>query len=178
MLVDSRLRGNDGKWRPVSPPSFPRKRESTSHEQFLVVLHKTSLKETEDPSMSALPDEYPREERTVGRILARGAAELGDTALIVEVGGDTISYRQMDERATRVARGLASLGIKKGDPVLFMMPDGIDLAALWCGLARCGAPKRVHALLHGAALCRSIGGDPQYPTTARWTRPVPSRYDG
>ena len=91
--------------------------------------------------MSALPDEYPREERTVGRILARGAAELGDAPLIVEVGGDTISYRQMDERATRVARGLASLGIKKGDPVLFMMPDGIDLAALWCGLARRSAPE-------------------------------------
>ena len=28
--VDSRFRGNDGKWCPVWPPSFPRKRESTS----------------------------------------------------------------------------------------------------------------------------------------------------
>ena len=61
--------------------------------------------------MPALPDEYPREERTVGRILAGGAAELGDTALIVEVGGGTISYRQMDEWATRIARGFAGLGV-------------------------------------------------------------------
>ena len=109
--------------------------------------------------MPALPDEYPLEDRSVGRILARGAAELGDAALIVEVGGDTISYRQMDERATRIARGLAALGIEKGDPVLFMMPDGIDLAALWCGLARRGAPEVPINLAYRGAFLRRIVND-------------------
>ena len=109
--------------------------------------------------MPVLPDEYPLEERTVGRILALAAAEFEDTPLIVEAGGDTISYRQMDERATRIARGLASLGIEKGDPVLFMMPDGIDLAALWCGLARRGAPEVPINLAYRGAFLRRIVND-------------------
>ena len=109
--------------------------------------------------MPALPDEYPLEERTVGRILALAAAEMGNTPLIVEAGGDTISYRRMDERATRIARGLASLGIDKGDPVLFMMPDGIDLAALWCGLARRGAPEVPINLAYRGAFLRRIVDD-------------------
>ena len=110
--------------------------------------------------MTALPDdEYPREERTVGRILARSAAELGDAALIVEVGGGTISYRQMDERASRIARGLAQLGIAKGDAVLFMMRDGIDLAALWCGLARRGAPEVPVNLAYRGAFLHCIVND-------------------
>lgn len=109
--------------------------------------------------MPELPDEHALEERTVGRILARGAEALGDVALIVEVGGDTASYRQMDERATRIARGLARLGIDKGDPVLFMMQDGIDLAALWCGLARRGAPEVPINLAYRDAFLRRIVDD-------------------
>ena len=109
--------------------------------------------------MPPLPDEYPLEERTVGRILALAAAELADTPLIVEAGGETITYRQMDERATRIARGLAAFGIAKGDPVLFMMPDGIDLAALWCGLARRGAPEVPINLAYRGAFLRRIVND-------------------
>ena len=109
--------------------------------------------------MPALPDEYPLKERTVGHILARGAEELGDAPLMVEVGGDTISYRQMDEGASRVACGLAKLGIHKGDPVLFMMRDGIDLAALWCGLARRGAPEVPINLAYRCAFLRRIVDD-------------------
>ena len=107
--------------------------------------------------MFELPDEYPREQRTVGRILARTAERLGDAPLIVEVGGGTISYREMEERATRIARGLAQLDIAKGDPVLFMMRDGIDLAALWCGLARRGAPEvPINLAYRGAFLHRIV----------------------
>ena len=91
--------------------------------------------------MVDLPDEYPLESRTVGQILAYTAERLGDAPLVIEVGGDTISYREMDRRANRFAHGLAALGIDKGDPVLFMMQDSIDLVALWCGLARRGAPE-------------------------------------
>ena len=109
--------------------------------------------------MPALSDEHSLEHRTVGRILALAAAELEDAPLIVEVGGGRISYRQMDERATRIARGLAGLGIEKGDPVLFMMPDGIDLAALWCGLARRGAPEVPINLAYRGAFLRRIVDD-------------------
>ena len=61
--------------------------------------------------MPALPDEYPLEERIVGRILTRTSRELGYAPLVVEVAGGTISYRQMDEWATRIARGFAGLGV-------------------------------------------------------------------
>ena len=89
--------------------------------------------------MPDLPEEYPLEDRTVGRILAHAAKCMGDKPLIIDVEGGEISYREMDARANRIAHGLVSLGIEHQDRVLFMMPDGIDLAALFCGLARRGA---------------------------------------
>ena len=109
--------------------------------------------------MPDLPEEYPLEDRTVGRILAYTAQRLGDQPLIIEAGGDTISYRQMDERANRIAHGLAALGIEHQDPVAFMMPDGIDLAALWCGLARRGAAEVPINLAYRGAFLSRIAND-------------------
>ena len=109
--------------------------------------------------MADLPDEYPLEDRTVGRVLALTAERLGDTPLIVEVGGSTASYREMDERASRIAGGLAEVGIDHGDAVLFMLHDSIDLVALWCGLARHGAPEVPINLAYRGAFLSRIAND-------------------
>ena len=89
--------------------------------------------------MLELPEEFPLRERTLGHILARNARNLGAEPLIIEVGGDSISYRDMDEQANRIAHGLVALDVEHQEPVLFMMPDCIDTMALCCGLARRGA---------------------------------------
>ena len=107
--------------------------------------------------MKTLPAEYPLEDRTVGRILAHAAACMGEKPLIIDVAGESISYREMDERAHGIAHGLAALGIEHQDRVLFMMPDGIDLAALFCGLARRGAVEvPINLAYRGSFLSRII----------------------
>ena len=107
--------------------------------------------------MPDLPVEYPLEDRTVGRILAYTAEHMGDKPLIVDVEGEVISYREMDERAHRIAHGLVALGVQHQDRVLFMMPDGIDLAALFYGLARRGAAEvPINLAYRGPFLSRII----------------------
>ncbi len=107
--------------------------------------------------MPDLPEEYPLEDRTVGRILAHAAERMGDKPLIIDVEGEKISYREMDRQANRIAHGLVSLGIEHQDRVLFMFPDGIDLAALFCGLARRGAVEvPINLAYRGPFLSRII----------------------
>ena len=89
--------------------------------------------------MTTLPDEYDLDDRTLGRILAIVAQRLGEHPLLIDVAGDSISYAQSDRRANQIARGVSDLGIAHQEPVLFMLPDGINLLLLVFGLARRGA---------------------------------------
>ena len=107
--------------------------------------------------MPQLPEEYPLEDRTVGRVLGIAAECMGDKPLIVDVDGETISYREMDKRANRIAHGLVALGVEHQDRILFMLPDGIDLAALFCGLSRRGAVEvPINLAYRGGFLSRII----------------------
>lgn len=107
--------------------------------------------------MPDLPEEYPLEDRTVGRILAHAAQRMGDKPLIIDVEGGSISYREMDRQANRIAHGMVALGIEHQDRVLFMLPDGIELAALFCGLARRGGVEvPINLAYRGPFLTRII----------------------
>lgn len=80
----------------------------------------------------------PHRERTIGGLLARRAAENGDrTYLLFE--GRHFSYTEVDRIATRLANGLISLGIHKGDHVALMFDNRPEMLWLYFGLARCGA---------------------------------------
>ena len=107
--------------------------------------------------MPTLPEEYPLEDRTVGRILTIAAEQMGEKPLIIDVEGGEISYREMDSRAHRIAHGLAAFGIEHQEPVLFMLSDTIELAALFCGLARRGAVEvPINLAYRGPFLSRII----------------------
>jgi len=47
---------------------------------------------------------------------------------IVELGGERISFRELWDRASRVAGGLRNLGIERGDRVAIRLGNGLD----WC----------------------------------------------
>ena len=79
------------------------------------------------------------EERTLGRVLARQASKFGDKTLITSVSGESVSYRELDQVSTRMAHGLAKLGVNFHEPVLVMLPDVIDYIRLWCALSKRGA---------------------------------------
>ena len=50
-----------------------------------------------------------------------------------------LTYAEVEAQANRWARGLARHGIGKGDPVLVMIPSGIDHVLVWLGLCKLGA---------------------------------------
>ena len=75
---------------------------------------------------------------TLTALLADAAARAGDSPAI-HYRGRTIGYQTLDERARRVARGLAELGIGPGDRVAVWLPNVPAWLELQFACARLGA---------------------------------------
>ncbi|MER5325421.1 (2,3-dihydroxybenzoyl)adenylate synthase [Streptosporangium roseum] len=75
---------------------------------------------------------------TLGDLLRRVAAAHGPRTALVS-GDSRWSYRELDERADRLAAGLGGLGIGPGDRVLVQLPNTPDLVFLCFALFRLGA---------------------------------------
>jgi crotonobetaine/carnitine-CoA ligase len=81
---------------------------------------------------------YPREDRTIGRILAEKAVRVGDRPFLLWQGS-TYTYADADRLTNRYARGFAALGITKGTNVAVMLPNCPEfLWTIW-GLGKIGA---------------------------------------
>src|SRR5688500_18880016 len=57
-----------------------------------------------------------------------------DHEALVEVGGGRVAYRQYWDRAARVAGGLRSQGIERGDRVAILLGNGNDWAYAFYGI--------------------------------------------
>jgi acyl-CoA synthetase (AMP-forming)/AMP-acid ligase II len=56
----------------------------------------------------------------------------GDAVAVVELGGESLTYGQLWERAARVAGGLRAAGLELGDRAAIVLPNGIDwVLAFW-----------------------------------------------
>jgi acyl-CoA synthetase (AMP-forming)/AMP-acid ligase II len=53
--------------------------------------------------------------------------------------GGSLTYRELDERSSRIARGLDLVGIGRGVRCVLMVPPGLDLFALAFGMFKAGA---------------------------------------
>ena len=82
--------------------------------------------------------EYPYEKRTLGYILEDQAGRLGDKTLF-RFEHETFTYQEVEEKARRAANGYQSLGVKKGDTVVAMLPTSPEFIFHWFGLAKLGA---------------------------------------
>lgn len=58
---------------------------------------------------------------------------------IVEVGGPRITYRQLWDRAARVAGGLRALGVGAGDRVAIRLGNSLDWCLAFFGIQLTGA---------------------------------------
>jgi long-chain acyl-CoA synthetase len=58
---------------------------------------------------------------------------------LVEVGGPSVSYGELWDRAARVAGGLRRVGIERGDRVAIRLPNGIDWVLAFFGAQLLGA---------------------------------------
>ncbi|MFI7445160.1 (2,3-dihydroxybenzoyl)adenylate synthase [Nonomuraea indica] len=100
---------------------------------------------------------------TLGDLLRRSAREHGDrTAVVAAAHGGSgpvrWSYRELDERADRLAAGLRASGVRPGDRVLVQLPNVPELVELCFALFRTGAapvlalpPHRHDEITHLAA---------------------------
>jgi long-chain acyl-CoA synthetase len=62
-----------------------------------------------------------------------------DAEALVELGGQRVTYRQLWDRAARVAGGLRSQGVERGDRVAIRLPNGNDWAFAFYGIQLAGA---------------------------------------
>ncbi len=88
------------------------------------------------------------------RNLERG---LGDKVAIVFEADDghvtRVTYRELHQRVCRLANGLKSLGVKKGDRVLIYIPMSIEGVAAMQACARIGA---THSVVFGGFSAKSL----------------------
>jgi acyl-CoA synthetase (AMP-forming)/AMP-acid ligase II len=60
-------------------------------------------------------------------------------AALVELGGGSLAYGQLWERAARVAGGLRAAGVGRGDRIAIRLPNGIDWVLAFFGAQLAGA---------------------------------------
>ncbi|MGI5121648.1 (2,3-dihydroxybenzoyl)adenylate synthase [Marinactinospora thermotolerans] len=77
-------------------------------------------------------------DRTLDDLLRERAAEHGDRTALVSASG-RLSYADLDERAGRLAAGLAGLPIHRGDRVLLQLPNREEYVVTLFALLRIGA---------------------------------------
>src|SRR5690606_10977117 len=76
-------------------------------------------------------------EWVVSSVLDDRAEVHGATTFVTSVDGD-LTYGGLRERASRVAGGLAALGVQPGDRVATMLDPTIDYLAAWFGIVWAG----------------------------------------
>ncbi|HYX70324.1 MAG TPA: AMP-binding protein [Terriglobales bacterium] len=72
-------------------------------------------------------------------MLRRAVEKSPENEAIVEVGGERATYRQLWERAARVAGGLRSLGVEPGDRVAIRLGNSLDWCLAFFGIQMAGA---------------------------------------
>ena len=61
---------------------------------------------------------------TLAQRIGHHAARTPDALAFIGGDGFTVSWRDYHEQSTRLAAGFASLGLDRGDPIAFLLPDG------------------------------------------------------
>jgi long-chain acyl-CoA synthetase len=64
---------------------------------------------------------------------------VGDGLAVAEIGGERVNYRELWDRASRVAGGLRGEGVDRGDRVAIRLPNGLDWVLAFWGSQLAGA---------------------------------------
>lgn len=73
----------------------------------------------------------------IGDISTRGAEHFGDRVALVD-GDDAINYRQLDEQANSVARGLLAAKLTRGDRLAMVAPNSWQFVVTFFACAKTG----------------------------------------
>ena len=89
--------------------------------------------------------------------MIEGLAEIYGDAPALLSDRETLTYRQLAERANRYARWGLELGLQQGDTVCLLMPNRPEYLAIWLGVTRIGGiVSLINTSLTGAALAHCI----------------------
>lgn len=75
---------------------------------------------------------------SLGALLDDAAGAAPDQPLLIYEGA-SMTFRQLRDRVNRLANVLISLGVRHGDRVSVMLPNGFDFPSAWLAIARIGA---------------------------------------
>lgn len=81
---------------------------------------------------------YDPAQRILPNLLANKAAIVPDQPYLQYQNGPEISFREVDLMTNRIANGLATLGLEKGDKVAILMPNSLEAIYIWFGCNRLG----------------------------------------
>ncbi|MBW2370243.1 MAG: acyl--CoA ligase, partial [Deltaproteobacteria bacterium] len=76
--------------------------------------------------------------KNIGHLLEDAVAKHGEKPFLI-FEGETRSYIDIEKKVNRLANALESLGMKKGDKVGMMLPNGFDFPIAWLTMAKTGA---------------------------------------
>ncbi len=82
---------------------------------------------------------YQNLQRSIVEMLRASVERAPHAEAIVEVGGPRITYRQLWDRAARVAGGLRALGVGAGDRVAIRLGNSLDWCLAFFGIQLTGA---------------------------------------
>jgi aspartate racemase len=86
---------------------------------------------------NATATDYPRERSVQG--LFEAQADATPDAVAVVLDGITVTYRELDRRANRLARHLRALGVWPGQPVGLWMERSVEMIVAMLGVLKAGA---------------------------------------
>jgi carnitine-CoA ligase len=72
-------------------------------------------------------------------VLDAQARERGEKTFITVLGEGSLTYAAAAGQARQVAAHCAALGVRRGEAVAVLLPNGLDFVRLWLGLGRLGA---------------------------------------
>jgi acyl-CoA synthetase (AMP-forming)/AMP-acid ligase II len=125
------------------------------------------------------------EATTIGELLARKAQASPDQILFRH-RGKTLSCGSANSQANRLAHALTALGVKRGDRVGVMLPNGVEFPVTWFAIAKLGAvivplnpAGGAHDLAHilrdsgaGVVVCNEEGIEKLSPIASGMATPV------
>ncbi|WP_435113285.1 (2,3-dihydroxybenzoyl)adenylate synthase [Nocardiopsis synnemataformans] len=95
------------------------------------------------------------DDRTLDALLRERAERHGERTALVS-GVDRLTYAELDERVDRLAAGLASLGVDRGERVLLQLPNRREYVVTLFALLRIGAVPVLALPALGAADVESL----------------------
>ena len=82
--------------------------------------------------------ELPIARRSIPQSIREAAAQWPNK-IWLDFSGDKMTFAEADEASTRLAHGLAALGVKFGDRVCWILDNHLDCAMTWIAVAKLGA---------------------------------------